>query len=304
MVPHARRYLGKENIARAMAAFHEAHPTVALELRVTRHPFSFISDYDGDALDRMTLKREGTWKDRLLDYTGGNEHARDAAMAGMKQAGCAVGIDFDYSCYINRQPVDSQRMLLYAARQGKQEAYVTALSKRHFTQGHKGESASTRPTVLAAAEEAGIGRVEAAAFYDSDELRDVVWRSYGEMPKKGISAIPLFVFNVPEIGLEGGPLRPDARGTTPPIVNGSMQIPLFVDIFTQLWAAVEQSRRALGGGGALLAPPPAPPPAPAAASLAAGPLTGKRVVLRGLVGKPHLNGTAGVCGRYDAAKGR
>ena len=46
--------------------------------------------------------------------------ARDQAMAGMRLAGSQVGIDFDYSCYIDRQPVDSQRMLLYAARQGKQ----------------------------------------------------------------------------------------------------------------------------------------------------------------------------------------
>ena len=208
-----------------MATFHEEHPSVALELRVTRHPFSFLGDHDGEMLDRLTLKREGIWKDRLLDYTGGNAEMRDQAMAGMKHAGSQVGIAFDYNCYINRQPVDSQRMLLYAARHGKQEAYVAALSRRHFTRGTHGESASRRHTVLAAAEEAGLPKADAARFYDSDELRDVVWRSYGEMPKKGISAIPLFVFNVPEIGVEGGPLRPHAAGgTQPPIVNGSMSI--------------------------------------------------------------------------------
>lgn len=56
------RYLGKENIARAMAAFHEEHPDVALSLHVTRHPFSFISDHDGAMLDSLTLKKSGTWK--------------------------------------------------------------------------------------------------------------------------------------------------------------------------------------------------------------------------------------------------
>ena len=34
-----RMEVGKENIALALKAFHEEHPTVALELRVTRHPF-------------------------------------------------------------------------------------------------------------------------------------------------------------------------------------------------------------------------------------------------------------------------
>ena len=121
----------------------------------------------------LGLKRRGTWKERLLDYTGGNEQLRDQAMAGMKQAGKPLGIDFDYNCYINRQPVDSQRMLLYAASFGKQEAYMTALNKRHFTRGSSGESASKRYTVIAAAVEAGIARADAEAFYDGDEYRDV-----------------------------------------------------------------------------------------------------------------------------------
>ena len=78
------------------------------------------------------------------------------AMAGMKMAGRPLGIEFDYNVFINRQPIDSQRMLLYAARHGKQEAYVSALSRRHFTQGSSGESASKKPTVLAAAVEAQV----------------------------------------------------------------------------------------------------------------------------------------------------
>ena len=289
-----------------MAAFHEEHPDVALELQVTRHPFSFLGDYDGEALDQLVLKKEGTWRDRLLDYTGGDAHKRDQAMAGMQYAGKQVGINFDYNVYINRQPVDSQRMLLYCARQGRQEAYVSALSRRHFTQGTSGESASKRHTVLAAAAEAGIPRAEAAAFYDSDELRDVVWRSYGDMPRRGINAIPLFVFNVPEIGVEGGPLRPHAKGTSsaPPVVNGSMTAELFVGIFEQLWQAVNAARKA---NARPLPPPAAPPPpaaAPSAVPSAVAALIGRRVRLHGLKSKPALNGRGGVCARYDAARGR
>ena len=63
-------YLGKENIALAMKAFHEGHPDVALELQVTRHPFSFIGDLDERQIEAgSSLKKKGTWRDRLLDYT-------------------------------------------------------------------------------------------------------------------------------------------------------------------------------------------------------------------------------------------
>ena len=50
--------------------------------QVTRHPFSFISDYEGAALDLLHLKKEGTWYERLLDYTHGDKALREQAMAG------------------------------------------------------------------------------------------------------------------------------------------------------------------------------------------------------------------------------
>ena len=160
---------------------------MAIELRVRRHPFSFIGDQD-QSCDALHLKRQGTWKERLLDYTGGDPRLRDQAMAGMKEAGRPLGINFDYNCFINRQPIDSQRMLLFAAWHGKQEEYMTCLNRRHFTQGSQGESASKTHTILAAAKEAGLDAAEAKAFLDSGELRDAVWHSYGQMPKLGINA--------------------------------------------------------------------------------------------------------------------
>ena len=49
----------------------------------------------------------------------------------------------------------------------------------------------------------------AAAFLDSDELEDEVWRSYGETIRTAnIRAIPLFAFNVPSLDAVGGPFRP------------------------------------------------------------------------------------------------
>ena len=96
---------------------------------------------------------------------------------------------------------------------------MSALSKRHFTNGSAGDSASKRPTLLRAAAEAGLDAAAAEAFLESGELHDAVWRSYGVMPRRGISAIPLFIFHVPELGLVGGPLREGPP--TPYVINGS-----------------------------------------------------------------------------------
>ena len=93
---------------------------------MTRHPFSFLSDM-APTDDNANLKRRGIWRERLLDYTGGDERARDMAVAGLRAAGRQAGIEFDFGAYINRQPIESQRLLLWAARQGKQEEYVSCL---------------------------------------------------------------------------------------------------------------------------------------------------------------------------------
>eukprot|EP00966_Prymnesium_polylepis_P138418 3198321-Prymnesium_polylepis.1 len=75
---------------------------------------------------------------------------------------------------------------------------MTALSDRHFQHGSQGESASKRATLFATVAQVGLEAAAAEAFLDSDELYDEVWRSYGEMPRKGITGIPLFCFSVPE----------------------------------------------------------------------------------------------------------
>lgn len=105
----------------------------------------------------------------------------------MTKLGEAAGVKFDFNAYIDRQPIESQRLLLWAGRFGKAEEFMSALSNRHFQHGSQGESASKRPTLIAAAQEVGLDVAAAEAFLDSDELYDEVWRSYGEMPRKGIT---------------------------------------------------------------------------------------------------------------------
>ena len=221
----------------------------------------------------------------------------------MTKLGNAAGVKFDFNVFIDRQPIDSQRLLLWAARFGKGEAFMSALSNRHFQQR---ESASKRSTLLAAAEEVGLEVSKVEDFLDSSELRDEVWRSYGEMTRKLITGIPLFCFSIPEAGLFSGPFL-DANADAN--INGSGNKAQFLHLFEQLY---KFAANALGDKlkrDAPLAPVDSMPPAQdeAASRLrAAGPksFVGQNVRLVGLQAKPELNGAVGVCERFDKAQGR
>ena len=277
---------------------------------MTRRPFSFLGQQPADVDDGNSnrwggfprLKRKGIWHERLTDYSG-SPAGRDEFEAHMTKLGNAAGVKFDFNVFIDRQPIDSQRLLLWAARFGKGEAFMSALSNRHFQQR---ESASKRSTLLAAAEEVGLEVSKVEDFLDSSELRDEVWRSYGEMPRKGITGIPLFCFSIPEAGLFSGPFR-DANADAN--INGSGNKAQFLHLFEQLY---KFAANALGDKlkrDAPLAPVDSMPPAQdeAASRLrAAGPksFVGQNVRLVGLQAKPELNGAVGVCERFDKAQGR
>lgn len=204
---------------------------MALAVNVTRHPYSFLGDSpNGEGF----LRSGGTWHEGLMDYTDGTEAGALRAEAGLSALGAAAGIKFRYDQKTNWQPLESQRMLLWAAKFGKAEEYMDALNKRHF---EFGTSASDRSTVLDAAKEAGLDVDAANAFLDTKEGEDVVWKSYGDTIKKyGIHAIPYFVFSVPELGMVGGPFRAGQGKTpTPWIVNGSMDSDRFLKIFSEVY---------------------------------------------------------------------
>ena len=126
-------------------------------------------------------------KKGLVDYTGGTEAGARAAEAGLRMLGKAAGIDFRFDVRTHWQPVDSQRMLLWAARAGRAEQFMSALNARHF---EAAESASERPTLLAAAAEAGLDAAAAETFLATDELVDDVWRSYGATIRESGIKVP------------------------------------------------------------------------------------------------------------------
>lgn len=216
-------------MASAIDRFHQRFPDTALQVNVSRHPYSFL----GDSKSGGFLRSGGaaTWHDGLVDYTGGTEAGARQAEAVLSRLGATANIKFRFDVRTDWQPVDSQRLLLWAGRQGKQELFMTALNRRHF---ENAESASERPSLLAACCDVGLDPAAASLFLDSDELVEDVWRSYGDtIHKYGIHAIPFFIFHHPASGAVGGPFR-TAGDAQPWVVNGSMDSDHFLDLFTDI----------------------------------------------------------------------
>mmetsp|Transcript_21186 Transcript_21186/g.72947 ORF Transcript_21186/g.72947 Transcript_21186/m.72947 type:complete len:158 (-) Transcript_21186:97-570(-) len=154
----------------------------------------------------------------------------------MRMLGRSAGIELDYGVQTNWQPVDSQRVMLWARQFGRTEDYMAALSRRHFEERI---SASHRDSILGAAGEAGLDVEACAAMLSSDILVRDVWRSYGTtIHDKGIHSIPFFIFNSPLT--DGGPFR-SGKGS-PEEEHGSGNKERFLEIFERLLAGVERAR--------------------------------------------------------------
>ena len=212
-----------------------------LSIDVRRRPYSFIADAPPGAEVRL---KPGTWHESLLTYVGGDPRARDAIESQMRSLAEQAGTTLNYDVYTQWQPVESQRTLLWAARQGKQEEFMSALSKRHFTER---KSASERSTILEAAEEAGLDVGALDAWLDTDELADEVWKTYGEtIHVHHIHSIPYFVFNHdgPAKYTNGGPWGDGSEGAVMHQGSGSNE-----QFYRLLLAMVDAELRAANGAG-------------------------------------------------------
>jgi len=165
----------------------------------------------------------------------------DRSKSGMKRLGESVAhapIAFNTDVDFQFQPVDSQRMLQWAARFGKQEKVVSVLAHLHF---EKQESATNRNTLLKVAEHADLDVQAFERFLDSDELVAEVWKSYGDtIDKYGIHSIPLFIFNGPMTN--GGPFRDGSSSAT--VVHGSANPEQFAAAFEEVLTRSDVSPRA------------------------------------------------------------
>eukprot|EP00747_Dinoflagellata_sp_TGD_P102771 gnl/TRDRNA2_/TRDRNA2_168766_c0_seq1.p1 gnl/TRDRNA2_/TRDRNA2_168766_c0~~gnl/TRDRNA2_/TRDRNA2_168766_c0_seq1.p1 ORF type:complete len:199 (-),score=37.53 gnl/TRDRNA2_/TRDRNA2_168766_c0_seq1:43-639(-) len=137
-------------------------------------------------------------------------------------------------------PVESQRLLLWAAVQGKQEVLAEEISKRHFERVH---SCADRSNLLAAVAACGLDAKTAESYLKSDQNEQEVWRSYGDMIHRfGITAIPLFAFT-----LGRSPFDPHFRqdaSLQPLVISGSADEEVFLEVFERLYASLKDLQAA------------------------------------------------------------
>lgn len=178
-----------------------------LELDVTRHPYSFSGT-------RKTSPEIHTWRQGLKDGGWGGE----AAVRSISQVGKQAGISFDFEVPTHYQPVDSQRLIMWARREQKQEELVDALGHQYF---ERRQGVVHREALLEAVAEAGLDVEAATTFLDTDELKKEVWQSYGDTLRRGIHSIPQFTFS----------LAGNENGVT---ISGSANMETFLDVFEEL----------------------------------------------------------------------
>ena len=91
---------------------------MTLAVDVTRHPFSFDPDAKSGVFGSWQDMLHGSpWEDNVQGH-----HSR------LDKQGAAAGIKFQYDVAFDFHPIDSQRLVLWAARFGKQEELVEAMS--------------------------------------------------------------------------------------------------------------------------------------------------------------------------------
>lgn len=217
---------------KALDVFHERHPDLRVELRVTRRPYSWAGD--DRTVEQGKIRYGGGTFNKEKGYSEG-PRSTAAPRTAMNVLGELASIDFNTAKEMKWHPVDSQRMILWAGQFGKQEELAEAISSWHFEKGHTNDD---RETILAAVGEVpGLCVDAAAAFLETDGMVDVVWQSYGRMIKHfGITEIPVFAFN-----RLGGPSAFSADfiqdvTPTPYIIVGSASVEIFTDVLEHILA--------------------------------------------------------------------
>lgn len=168
-------YIGKARLGRAL----ESRPDHPFEIEW--HPFMLNPDMPTEGMDRRLY----------LETKFGNKAAAiNAYMPVMEEAeksGLTVNLEA-----IQRTPntLDAQRLIHWAALEGRQTPVVSALFRAYFSEGR---DIGVRAELVAIAESCGMDGAMVARLLASDaDSADILARD-GDARHKGVHAIPTFV---------------------------------------------------------------------------------------------------------------
>lgn len=223
---------------KAIDAFHRKHPDAPrLLVDVQRHPYSWAGDDQSMPSHKITYAERMREQQQDDDARGRQDVQGAPRRIPLQELGDQTGVKFEFEgLEMKWHAVESQRLALWAAAQGKQEQLVHEIAKRHF---ERKQTCADRVHLLHAVKACGLDTALADAYLETSDNEDVVWKSYGNMMHVfGISAIPVFSFT---LGMS--PFDPRFRagvGLQPMAVQGSATTDVFLHIFERLHAVAEE----------------------------------------------------------------
>jgi predicted DsbA family dithiol-disulfide isomerase len=137
------------------------------------------------------LPEAGVPRQEYLERKFGAGHAHSyARVAGV---GREVGIAFAFD-RITVQPntLNAHRLMLYAAKQGREDAVAERLFRAYFLEG---ADLTNQTALTRVGEDAGLDRTGLAAYMASEDGREEVLRADREARQVGINGVPFFIFN-------------------------------------------------------------------------------------------------------------
>jgi predicted DsbA family dithiol-disulfide isomerase len=132
------------------------------------------------------------WRPFALEKFGGEENMR-RAFAHVAAAGEPEGVRFDFDRVASApNTVNAHRLILHAARRGREWPMADALFRGYFAQGRD----LNDPEALAAmAADAGLDPDEARAYLAGDSGAQDVWESQQVAVGLGIGGVPFYVID-------------------------------------------------------------------------------------------------------------
>ncbi len=132
------------------------------------------------------------WADFVERKFGGAERAR-SAFAHVTAVGAAEGIEFDFARIANAPNTrDAHRLVLFAAREGREWELADALFAAYFA---RGRDLGDQEHLADAAASVGLSRAEALAYLASDEGGAEVDASQQEAYQTGVTGVPFYVLD-------------------------------------------------------------------------------------------------------------
>ena len=201
-------YIGARRLARALAL----RPDVEVERRW--RPFQLQPALPPGGLPWHTFAQE---------KFGGAERAA-GAFAHVTAVGAADGLTFAFDRVASApNTVDAHRLILFAARHGRQWETADALFAAYFAEGR---NMNDHEQLVEAASRAGLPSDEVRAFLAGDECADEVAASQAEAYRLGVRGVPFYVLD----GRYG--------------LSGAQPVEMLVEVLD----TVEADRQAVGAG--------------------------------------------------------